>query len=143
MKNVFTTSVPARPKNFPDNELPAADRSRQHRVECALFDFLRDQPDADEDGDHHAEQRHRGEAEVDDHQALDVDGNLSHENGRAGKQQGESDQVIENAVANRFAKRVRGNVNDARAHDGQVSPRRFENAAISRRNMLRAKCAAG
>ncbi len=51
-----------------------------------------------------------------DHQALDVDGNLAHENGRARKQQGERDQVVEHAVADRFAKCVARDVNDARAH---------------------------
>jgi hypothetical protein len=110
MKNAFTTRVPARPKNLPT--IPAAHRAREDGVQRTLLDFLRHQLDADENGDDHAEQGYGGEAEIDDDQLFDVDGDLADQDCRAGKQQGEGDQVIEHAVADGFAKSVKGDMGD-------------------------------
>src|ERR1700683_1535239 len=105
------------PQELADNELPAADRPREHGVERALFDFFRDQPDSNEDGDDYAEKRDCRQPQVDDDQTLYVDGNLTNENGGPRKQQGEGDQVIENAIANRLAESVKRNIKHAWAHD--------------------------
>ena len=110
MKNVFTTSVPARPKNLPTMNSHRRTGPRKNGVKCALLDFFRDQADADEDRDHDAEQRDRRQPEIDDDQAFDLDGDLTDEDGRAGQQQRERNQVVEDAVANRFAECVRGDM---------------------------------
>ena len=60
----------------------------------------------------------RRQAQVDHHQALDIDGDLSNQNCGAGHQQGEYDQVVEHPVTYCFTKSVGRNVpdTDMRAH---------------------------
>ena len=116
MKNVLTTSVPASPKNLPTINSQRRTGRESTVYKRPLLDFFRDQSDADEDGDHHAEQRDRGQAKIDHHQAFDVDRDLSDQNRRSRHQQGEHDQVVEHAVAHRFAEGVGGNMYDARVH---------------------------
>src|SRR5208283_3266353 len=99
-----------------DNELPAADRAGKHGVKGSLFDFFGHQADADENCDDDSEQRNRGEPEIDDDQLLDLNRNLAHENGRPREQKRESDQIVEHAVAYRFAEGIGGNVGDAGVH---------------------------
>ncbi len=47
---------------------------------------------------------------------LDADGNLADQDGRSRHQQRERDQVIENAIAHRFAEGVGGDVYNSSAH---------------------------
>src|SRR4029077_9640811 len=104
------------PEELADDEFPAAYRARQHGVQRALLNFLRDQPDADKNRDDHAEQRYRRQAQVDDHELLDVDGNLADQDGGAGEQQRKRDQVVEHAVADGLAERVRCDASDPLVH---------------------------
>ena len=88
-----------------------------------FIDLFRHQADPDEDSDYNAEKRHRGQPQVDDDQALDIDGNLADQNRCPGKQQGKRDQVVQHAIAYRLAKSVEGDVTDPRVHT--PTPRRF------------------
>ena len=103
-------------EKFADNELPPAHRAREHGVKRALLNFLGDKADADKDGNHHAKKRNRSEAEIDYHQTLDINGNLADENSGAGQQQREGDQVVKDAVANRFAERIARDMDDPGGH---------------------------
>src|SRR5271166_1171290 len=111
---------PCQPEELADNKLPTLDGTGKNCVEGALVNLLGDEADANEDGNHHAKQRNRRQPKVDHHQAFYANGNLPHQNGRSGHQQGKRDQVIENAIAHRFAKSVGGDVYDSSAH--RVTP---------------------
>ena len=60
----FTASVSIRPAVLAEHELVPLNRLRQQRVDAAALDFLRDETDADEDGDEQAEDRRRRQAEI-------------------------------------------------------------------------------
>src|SRR5271169_4842502 len=96
------------PGIFSNQEFPAADGLGQQAIKSALLHFLVNEADADEDGHDQTEDGDGREAEVNDYEALDADGNLADENRRADHHQGEKNQVVEDAVANRFAKGVHG-----------------------------------
>ena len=98
---------PGQAAEFADNEFPAPYRARKDGVEGFLLHFLRYQPDADEDGDHHPEDGDGRQPQVDQHDALDADGDLTEQQRRAHQQQGKEDQVVEDAVAHGLTEGVR------------------------------------
>ena len=106
----------SRPAYFPTINSQRRIGFAEQAVERALLHFFVDQADADENRHHEPESRNRRKAEIDDDEPVDADGNLSHQNCRADHHQREEDQVVENAVAHRFAERIDGDDSRHRAH---------------------------
>src|SRR5262249_31642299 len=94
---------------FPGNEFPAPHRTVKNGRKSLLIDCVPDYTDADEDGDDHSEQRNRTQSHVDQDQALNVDGNLPEQRRTGYKNQSKDNQVVQNPVAYRFAKRIQCN----------------------------------
>ena len=100
----------------------AADRFGEQRVDAAAIDFLRDQVDADEDGDEQAEQRRRGQAEVLDDLDVLPRGQLADQDRRADQQHREEDEIVEHAVAHRLAEHRHGDAARRRSSAAPLAP---------------------
>ena len=104
-----------------DDELGPPHGFCEQRIDAAAIDLLRDQVDADEDGEEQPEDRRGRQPEVLDDLDVLSGGELADEDGRADEQDREQHQVVEDAVADRFAKhRGRDAPNGAHARSPPV-----------------------
>ena len=85
------------------DELRPADRLRQERVDAAAVDFLRNQPDADENRDEQAEHADRRQPEVLDDLDVLPCGELPEEERRRDQQDREEHQVVGHAIPDGLA----------------------------------------
>ena len=80
------------------DELRAADRLGEQRVDAAALDLFRHEADADEDGDEEAEDRGRRQSEILDDLDVLPGGELPEQIRRGNQQDRKDDQVVEDAV---------------------------------------------
>src|SRR5207245_3093749 len=94
---------------FSQQELTAADWLGKNRVKRAPLDLVVNPADADEDRDEGAKQKHRTQAKIDDDLGFLSRGKLTQKYRSGNQQQHEEDEIVENSIADCFAKRVAGN----------------------------------
>src|SRR6185295_9345480 len=94
------------PAVLADDQLRAANRLRQQRIDAAALDLLGHEADADEHRDEEPKERRRGEAEIFDDLDLLPGGQLAQKIRDADQHHGEQDQVVEHLVADRLAEHV-------------------------------------
>src|SRR5258706_7026248 len=86
----------------------AMNRLREQRIDAPAFDLLRDETDTDEDGDEQPKHRRRGQPEILDDLDILARGELPDHVGRPDEHDREQHEVVEDLVADRFAKDVDG-----------------------------------
>src|ERR1700719_4706010 len=106
---------------FSNDELPAADRLREQAVERTLLHFFVNQADSDEDRHHQPERGNRRKSQIYDDEAVNPDGNLSHQNRSADHHERKENEVVENAISNRFAERIDSDYSWHGAHRASTS----------------------
>ena len=82
------------------------DRLGQQRIDAAPLDFLRHQPDADEDRDEQAEDRDGREPEILDDLDVLPGGELADQERRRDQQHREEREVVRDPIAHRFLEDV-------------------------------------
>src|SRR5262249_42623474 len=90
-------------------ELAAANRLRKNRIQSAPLDLFVNQADADKNRDESSKEQHRAQSQIDNDFCFLPGRQFADEDGAANQQQREKNQVIKDAIANCFAKRVASN----------------------------------
>jgi hypothetical protein len=92
-----------------DDELTAADRLCEDGEDRSFLDLFRDESDSDEYRDECAEEQHRVQADVDDRPGLVSICQVAEQDRAGDDKKDEEDEVIEDAIAHSFAKRILSN----------------------------------
>src|SRR5436305_745289 len=109
-------------KIFSEDEFPSSHRAGKHRVKRLLLDLFGDQTDADENSDHHPEDGDGRQPEIHQDNALESDGYLAKERSTTDKQQRKENEIVEDAIADGFAKSVVSDMADAVGNHCEAAP---------------------
>jgi hypothetical protein len=90
-------------------ELAAADWFGQDCIKRTTLDLFVNKPDTHKNRNESSEQQHRAEPQIYDNLCFLSGGEFAEEDGPGNQQQNKKHQIVEHAIAHRFAKSVAGN----------------------------------